>query len=85
MDRLLSAAVAKIATHDPEYQLEVLVIPELDWDATALREHIEGCGGEVVRVEEKAVFSRIAIAQVRCLADSDIVMEVRMVRTHHTH
>jgi hypothetical protein len=63
----------------------VLVIPEPGSDATALRERIESCGGEVLRVEEKAVSSRIAIGQVICLADSDMVASVRMSRVHRAH
>ncbi len=85
MDRLLRAAVDKISGADPNFQLDVVVIPERSASLAALRQHIERQGGEVTEANPDAVCGRVPIGQVRQLVDSDLISSIRLARSHRAH
>lgn len=85
MDRLLKAAVDKIAGADPDFPLDVVVVPESSADLETLTQHIEGQGGEVTSVNAESLSSRVPCGRIDRIAASDLVSSVRLMRSHRMH
>lgn len=85
MDRLLEAAVNKIAEADPDYMLELEITPRNQEDVAEIMRHIAEFGGSVEQMDMECLKSRIPVSQVRRLASSDSVSELRLIRRHRMH
>jgi len=85
MDRLLKAAVDKLTEADPNFQLDVVVIPESNANLVTLRQFIEGHGGMIMHVDSEALSGRVPIGQVHRLAASNLVSAVRLMRSQRMH
>ena len=85
LDKMLETAVEKIAPSDPQYPLDLTVVPEQRKDIDALAKRIEQCGGKVMRVNDESLSGSVPAGQVRNLADSDLVSALRLVKQRRLH
>lgn len=82
---MLEAAVQKIAPLDPNYQLDVVVIPEDKDNLEKLKQLIEAHGGRTLSMNSESAHSRIPVGRVLHLAESDLVSAIRLARMHQMH
>ncbi len=85
VDALLETALEKIADIDPAFLLDLVVTPGTPEDVEPLVQYIQEYGGKLTNVLPEAVNCRMPAGQVRRLAQSNLVRDIRLARLHRMH
>lgn len=85
LGRLLEEQLKRLIADDPSSPVELVVKARTGEEVAAVLQELEALGGSATEVGAEAIHCRVPSGQVRKLADSEAVAEIRPSRTHKMH
>ena len=83
--RHLAETIRRRVSEDPTTPVEVVIKPRREDDTEAVLRELESVGGSTTEVATGAVYCQVPAGQIRRLASSELVEEIRAARVHRAH
>jgi hypothetical protein len=85
LGRLLEEQLKRLTSEDPASPIDLVIKTRSGDDVETVLQELQSLGGSATEVGDEGIYCRVPSGQVRKLADSDAVAEIRPSRTHRMH